>query len=37
MAGGNKELGIRIPAEVMAKDQEGADRIAKGASYFTGG
>jgi len=36
MAGGNKEGGIRVTAEVMAKDLEGADGIAKGASYFTG-
>ena len=37
MAGGNKEGGIRIPAKVMAKDLEGADRIAKGVSNLTGG
>jgi len=34
MTGGNKEGGIRVPAEVMAKDLEGADGIAKGASYL---
>ena len=37
MAGGNKEGGIQIPAEVMAKDLEGADGIAKGARCLTGG
>jgi hypothetical protein len=37
MAGGNKESGIRVAAEVMAKDLEGADGIAKGAHCLAGG
>jgi hypothetical protein len=37
MAGGKKEGGIRIPAEVMAKDLKGADRIAKGVGYLREG
>ena len=37
MTGGNKEGGIPVTAEVMAEDLEGADGIAKGARYLTGG